>query len=215
MKKWGDPTSLPILSTGTNHFLQLKKSRPPPIRGHPPPGFVSNFATPKCLGCFCQQPCLHSLSAHPPNYLNMLTVFYFLKKGSFASLIPALTHSFPSQLSFWGNTPCLHHLASQLSLNLLTVWLLPSISVKLPSPSHQTPRLLALLLFYSTSQLHLTQPFQMFSWDNRKMLLLPPSASYMDFSSTCPLSVKISTFLRVFLHLSYVLIYYWMTIVVS
>ena len=54
-KKWGDPTSMPILSTGTNHFLQFKERGPPPVRGHLPTGFGSHWATPACLGCFHQQ----------------------------------------------------------------------------------------------------------------------------------------------------------------
>lgn len=45
-KKWGDPTSLSTLSTGTSHFLRLRKRYSLSVRGHPPPGFVSHPATP-------------------------------------------------------------------------------------------------------------------------------------------------------------------------
>ena len=118
-KKWGDPTSLSQMPTGTNHLLQLKKKSPPSIKGHQPSGFVSHPGTPTCSGSFGQQSCLLSLSTHLPHYPNMLTLFLRLKSHlfwAFAPFIVALTRSFPSQLSFWRNTSCLHHLHEPFTL---------------------------------------------------------------------------------------------------
>lgn len=124
-----------------------------------------------------------------------------------------------SRLSSWRKIFCLYHLTSHLKSQ--PAYGLVSPIHFMETASSKSPKIkaigFALILLDFSAAFEPTQQalLKMISCSFCKMLLLPPLASYVDFSSTCPLNVKIPSSLLVFLHLSYVLISYWMATVIS
>lgn len=140
---------VPIISSKSKRGALLLSEATHPL------GFVFHPAAPTCSGSFSNNAfscCLFTflviyIYAHCFYGGFCLCVYLFVCFFISTSLITALTHSFSSQLSFWRQPFCLHHLTSHLSPNLLTVWLLPS-SLKMISASHQRPRLLNTFLAF-------------------------------------------------------------------